>query len=561
MSRIDKYFQTFKTDIRQYPLPEKFNFPFVIDTHILCKLAIEQLQNYLEKTSDFIHDFGIQNPNPQSIGKMFGVLVVKDNNGNVGYLAAFSGKLANSNHVSFFVPPVFDMLENNSFFVEEEKKLNLINAEIESIENNEEYLLLKQSYSLLSHEKETTILQKKQQNKLLKNQRKEKRLQFEKQFSREEYIELENDLIKQSLRDKHELRVLEQGFRIELEKISIQIKMFEEKINLLKKERQEKSHDLQQKLFRSYTFLNAKGEKKDLLDIFSENIYNIPPAGAGECCAPKLLQMAYLHNLIPLAIAEFWWGASPKSEVKKHRQIYPACWGKCMPILSFMMQGLNVKNNPLLDNPAEGKELPIVYEDAYIIVVNKPAEFLSVPGVNVQDSVYQRIKDRCPNATGPLIVHRLDMSTSGVMILAKSKEVHKHLQQQFIKHKVEKQYEALLDGEVFVQKTGIINLPLILDIEDRPKQKVCFDYGKKAITKYRIIEIYNKLTRIEYTPITGRTHQLRMHSAHMLGLNAPIKGDDLYGTSADRLYLHAKKLKITHPVTQKEMIFEVAPDF
>lgn len=558
---IEKYFRCFQTDIQSIELPQQFNFPFVIDTHPLCELALKELQNYLETTKDFTHDFGITTPNEQSIGKMFGVLVVEKPTGELGYLAAFSGKLANSNHISFFVPPVFDMLTENSFFVEEEKHLNRINAQIESIEKDENFLLLKERLNTLSKEKETAITQKKQRNKQLKNERKEKRLQFKNMLSAEEYTKFENDLIKQSLRDKHELRILEAQFSTQINEIAEKIQDFEFIIQQLKKERQEKSNQLQQKLFHSYNFLNAKGERKDLLDIFKKNVYSTPPSGAGECCAPKLLQMAYLHNLKPLAIAEFWWGVSPKSEVKKHRQIYPACWGKCMPILSFMMDGLEVKENPLLVNPAEGKELPIVYDDPYIVVVNKPAEFLSVPGINVHDSVYERIKNRYPNATGPLIVHRLDMSTSGIMILAKTKEVHKHLQQQFIKHKTEKQYIALLDGEISAEKTGIINLPLILDIDDRPKQKVCFDYGKKAVTKYEILEIKNGTTRIAYTPITGRTHQLRMHSAHALGLNIPIKGDDLYGTPADRLYLHAKRLKITHPITQKEMIFEAEAEF
>ena len=328
----------------------------------------------------------------------------------------------------------------------------------------------------------------------------------------------------------------------------------------LKNLRKTKSNALQNWLFTNYTFLNDESEEKSLLDIFKTALHSQPPAGAGECCAPKLFQYAYKNNLKPIALAEFWWGQSPKSEVRKHKQFYPSCWGKCEPILSHMLKGLQVDENPFLQNPAKDKELEIVYDDAYLVVINKPAEFLSVPGINITDSVYERIKNRYPQATGPLIVHRLDMSTSGLMVLAKNKDTHENLQKQFIKRKVKKSYIALLDGVIELD-SGKIELPLRVDLDDRPRQVVCYDYGKMGITEFKVLSKTENSTRIQYFPITGRTHQLRVHSAHNLGLNAPIKGDDLYGTKANRLHLHAHTLEFFHPITKEWVSFQVDPAF
>lgn len=561
MKQLDNtYFKLFSDSLQSIKKPSLFNFPFVVDTHPLCEIAINELQEYLITNNDFEHDFGIQNPRPNSIGKMFGVLVVENEMGDLGYICAYSGKLANSNHVSFFVPPVFDMLTEDSFFLKEEEVLNAINAEITHLESNTTYIATLNQIERFSKEKEIKIAEKKSENKRLKNERKAIREKNKSLLSEEDYKIFEEDLIKQSLRDKHELNVLIQTYDEQLDSLKKTLSEFELRLQELKERRKIQSNELQRRLFESYAFLNAHNESKNLLDIFETDLNIQPPAGAGECCAPKLLQFAYKNNLKPLAISEFWWGASPKSEIKKHKNIYPACWGKCHPILNHMLQGLEVKENPFLANPAEGKDIEIVYDDPHLVVVNKPADFLSVPGINVQDSVYERIKWKYPNATGPLIVHRLDMSTSGLMVLAKSKEIHKHLQQQFIKHTVNKRYVALLDGEV-TRKEGIINLPLRVDLEDRPKQMVCYEYGKAAETKFEVIETYKNVTRVHFYPITGRTHQLRMHAAHHLGLNSPIKGDDLYGNMSDRLYLHAEELTLQHPITKEILTFFVKAPF
>ena len=340
----------------------------------------------------------------------------------------------------------------------------------------------------------------------------------------------------------------------QLEDAKKEMQVFSDKITELKELRKQKSGELQQQLFKQYAFLNQNKKLKSIGAIFDNN----PPAGSGECAAPKLLQYALENDLIPIAMAEFWWGQSPKSEVRKHQQFYPACRSKCEPILEHMLEGIVMDDNPFLENPAEGKEIEVVFEDTYLAVINKPAEFLSVPGKNVKDSVYQRVKDLYPEATGPLIVHRLDMSTSGLLLIAKSEAIYKELQSQFIKRTVQKRYVALLEGIVTTDE-GYIDLPLRVDLDNRPNQLVCYEYGKPAQTKYKVIERKEGKTRIHFFPISGRTHQLRVHASHHLGLHCPIIGDDLYGTKSNRLHLHAEEITFWHPILKENItIFEEA---
>lgn len=551
-------FKHFSFNIDSISIPEKFTFPFFYETHPLCVIAANEVQGYLLHQTDFDHNFGLDNSD-DAIGKMFGVLVVQNKIGEIGYLAAFSGKIANSNTHDFFVPPVFDMLDENGFFIKEQLKLNAINNEVKFLENNQDYKDLKNDYQAYLIFSELEIINKKAMVKQLKNERKQLRKEKKELFSQEEYEHFEADLIKQSLRDKHEFNVFLNSVETKICEFQAKISSFEIKINELKELRKNKSNALQNRLFESYSFLNVSGEQKNLLDIFSENGEQ-PPAAAGECCAPKLLQYAFLNDFKPLAMAEFWWGTSPKSEIKKHQNFYPACWGKCKPILSHMLIGMEVDENPFLVNSALDKDLEIVYDDEFMVVINKPADFLSVPGINVKDSVYERIKMKYIDASGPLIVHRLDMPTSGLLVLAKSKESHKILQSQFIKRTVTKKYIALLDG-ILSEDSGEINLPIRVDLGDRPRQLVCEKYGKNARTKYEVIEIKDNKTKVYFYPITGRTHQLRVHASHHLGLNTPIVGDDLYGKSDRRLHLHAAYLELNHPVTNQRMVFEASCDF
>lgn len=551
-------FKQFSSNIDSILLPEKFTFPFFYEPHPLCVIATNELQEYLVNQTDFEHNFGLFD-SEDAIGKMFGVLVVQNKIGEIGYLTAFSGKMANSNVHDFFVPPVFDILDENGFFIKEQLVLNDINDAVKSLENDANYLKLNFEYETFLIDSEKKINEQKLHVKCLKNERKQLRKENIQVLSAQDYEQFEADLVKQSLRDKHEFNVFTKSIEDKINEFKSKITSFEIKINELKDLRKNKSNALQKQLFESYSFLNALGIRKNLLDIFSENGEQ-PPAAAGECCAPKLLQYAFLNDLKPLAMAEFWWGTSPKSEIKKHQNFYPACWGKCKPILGHMLAGLSVDDNPFLVNSTLDKDLEIIYDDEFMVVINKPADFLSVPGIHVKDSVYERIKMKYINATGPLIVHRLDMPTSGLLVLAKSKEAHKILQSQFIKRTVVKKYIALLEG-VLTENVGEINLPIRLDLDDRPRQLVCEKYGKNARTKYEIIEIKNNRTKVYFYPITGRTHQLRVHASHHLGLNTPIVGDDLYGKSDRRLHLHAAYLELNHPVTNQRMFFEASGDF
>ena len=548
------------SSIKGIALPERFTFPFYYEPHPLTKIAATELQHYLETQTDLNHNFGItKDKQGLPIGKMFGVLVVQDKEGKLGYLSAFSGKLADSNEHSKFVPPVFDMLIENSFFLKEQYILNSINDKVKEIESDENYKRLKHDFNQLSVQSTQEIATFKKELKANKANRKKLREEQKQILNEEDYTFFEAYLIRSSLHDKHQLNVFLNTWQQRLDAIKSELTQFDETIETLKKERKEKSAALQQQLFEQYAFLNKNGEKKSLQAIFSETVFGKPPAAAGECATPKLLQYAFLKGYKPLAMAEFWWGAPPKSEIRKHKQFYPACTGKCQPILKHMLEGIAMDENPLLKNLGEGKKLEIVYEDDSLVVVNKPAELLSVPGINIQDSVYTRLKDTFIN-TEPLIIHRLDMATSGLLVVAKTKEAHKHIQRQFLKRTVTKRYTALL-SKVIDGNEGEINLPLRGDLDNRPRQLVCFEFGKKAITKWKVIQRNEATTKIHFWPLTGRTHQLRMHAAHEMGLNAPIVGDDLYGTNSDRLYLHAAQLTFIHPQTKETLHFEVKEEF
>ncbi len=543
------HFIAFKQNISGIALPQKFTFPFYYEPHELSKIVASELQNYLQTQTDWEHNFGLQEGQKGLvIGKMFGVLVVQNQAGEIGYLAAFSGKLADSNEHRHFVPPVFDMLKQDGFFKQEEKILNDYNRKIEALENDTAYITCQKALAstLLNAEKDKA--EKKELSRLNKIRRDALRLKAEQEFAFDDYKALQKSLSKESQQESIQLKQMNHYWKGEIVKAQQKVNDFQSKINQLKEERKTKSAALQQKLFQQYAFLNQNGESKSLGTIFEDN----PPASAGECAAPKLLQYAFAHQLKPIAMAEFWWGQSPKSEIRKHGHFYPACTGKCKPILAHMLDGMVLDDNPLLQNPAKNKELTFLYDDAYLSVVHKPAEFLSVPGKAIQDSVYSRYKEKFPEATGPLIVHRLDMSTSGILLLAKSTEIYLQLQAQFMKRTVQKRYIALLTGHVAAD-SGEINLPLRVDLDNRPNQLVCYQYGKPAKTQWKVIERRTNTTLVHFYPITGRTHQLRVHAAHPEGLNTPIVGDDLYGTKADRLYLHAERLRFWHPVLGKEM--------
>ncbi|PQV50362.1 tRNA pseudouridine32 synthase / 23S rRNA pseudouridine746 synthase [Jejuia pallidilutea] len=542
----------------QVELPKKFTFPFYYKPHRLCILAAKDVQNYLEQQTDFKHNFGLDSKTKGlPIGKMFGVMVVQDKVGALGYLAAFSGKLAESNFVKGFVPTVYDTLDENGFYKKGEAELNALNKEIETLETASEYITAQLGLQEAKTNFKAELKAFKQDIKAKKKARKAQRDQAKKTLSPEAYKVLDHDLKHQSIYYHFRLKDLKADWNTKIQKAEHYLNTFKSTIETLKEKRATLSATLQKRLHEQYRFLNANNTTKDLLDIFKDTVTPIPPAGSGECAAPKMFQFAYENGLKPVAMAEFWWGASPKSEVRKHKQFYPSCRSKCEPILGHMMQGLNVEDNPIQHIVEHKAPLEIVYEDAYLLLVNKPHEFLSVPGKHIQESVLTRMRRYLPKAKGPLLVHRLDMSTSGLLLVAKNEKTHKNLQKQFMERTITKRYVALLDGTIKTSN-GFVDLPLRVDLDNRPQQLVCYKHGKPAKTKYEVVGIENNKTRIHFYPITGRTHQLRVHAAHVNGLNTPIVGDDLYGTKGERLHLHAEMLSLTHPVTQE--VLEVVCD-
>jgi tRNA pseudouridine32 synthase/23S rRNA pseudouridine746 synthase len=547
--------------INEIPLPERFTFPFYYEPHPLAKIAASELQHYLETQTDIDHNFGLADDDEKgtAIGKMFGILVVQDTEGKLGYLSAFSGKLAGSNSHSKFVPPVFDMLVENSFFLKEQGTINTINAQIQEKESDEGYQKLKLDIEIAAAQCLLEIAALKQQSISNKENRKALRIEYKNSLDQQDYDIAEALLIRQSLHDSYQLKDLNRKWKRLLEEMRTKLALFEVDIEALKNERKERSAALQQQLFEQYAFLNKDGKSKNLYEIFKLTAFGRPPSAAGECATPKLLQFAFTNGYKPLAMAEFWWGAAPRSEIRKHKQFYPACRGKCKPILAHMLEGMPLDENPFLHTPEESCELEIIYEDESLVVVNKPTRLRSVPGVNVSDSVYTRLKHVLVNAE-PFMVHRLDMDTSGLLVVAKTQEAHKHIQRQFLKRMVSKRYRALV-SKVLDQPEGEIDLPLRADMFNRPRQLVCFENGKKSITRWKVVERHEATTKVDFWPLTGRTHQLRMHSAHELGLNAPIIGDELYGNPSERMYLHAAYLEFVHPMTREKISFEVKEDF
>lgn len=537
----------FTTSISDIPLPERFTYPFCYTPHPLCVMAAEEVQNHLSKQSDWQEEL--------SQGKMFGVLIVQTEDGSIGYLTAFSGILAGKNIHPYFVPPVYDLLQPQGFFKIEEENISAINRRIRRLEEDKKYIDLRSNLTQTTQSAQDALSIAKIQLKEAKEKR--ELLRKTGQLDAKE----EADLIRESQFQKAEYKRLERSWKDKIASLQVEAGNWEKQIQELKVERKVRSAALQQQLFEQFRMLNYRGEVKTLCDIFEQTVHKTPPAGAGECAAPKLLQQAYLHHWKPIAMAEFWWGNSPKNEVRHHGYYYPACKGKCEPILRHMLQGLEVEANPMQQEAERGNEkLNIVYEDQWLLIINKPAGMLSVPGKERQTSIYDLAREAYPEAEGPMIVHRLDMATSGLLIIAKDKKTHQHLQAQFKNRSIRKKYIALLDG-IVPEDEGTIELSLCPNPLDRPRQMVDTQYGKPAITYYQVLERTDKYTRIAFYPHTGRTHQLRVHAAHPSGLHCSIIGDELYGKKDKRLYLHAESIEFTHPVNGQSMCITEKADF
>ena len=626
------------------PSPRQFTYPFCYDVDPLAEAASEELQHYIATTGLMSAEKGC--------GKMFGVLVVeyKDEEGALqrGFLAAYSGLLGGRNDWQYFVPPVFDAQHPDGHFKRTEREISAINREISAIEHDPQYL-----QSVAQHEETMKRLQAEVEAFKVEvdaaKARRDARRKSGEPLSEEEQAEMvrESQFMKAELRRRR--KAMEQAESTFHNPHATLLKS-------LQLQRKQMSDELQRWLFAAYRMLNAKGEERDLIDIFREYTHAMPPAGAGDCCAPKLLQYAYQHRLRPVCMAEFWWGESPASEIRHHLHYYPACRSKCLPILTHMLKGLDVAPNPLAQK-RHTAEPRVLYADEYILVVDKPAGMLSVPGkaeaqsecsceyanISVEEYFaqltigtagivggagiparttapnYSDNNSQCRGQESPRLLqlptnsqfttnskflkaaHRLDMDTSGLLVLARTEQAYVELQRQFASRETVKRYEAVLSGvpkhivggygipavaianscshlyfydqglrqecrsllrlEPFTiqfakYSSGCISLPLIADINDRPRQRVDMEHGKPAYTLYDIKKVDKGRTLIHLYPKTGRTHQLRVHCAHPLGLACPILGDPLYGTErADRMYLHAAELTFRHPITGEPMHF------
>lgn len=554
-------FTPFKQDISGITIPEKFTFPFFYEPHELALIAAQELQEFLEQPKDWKHNFWNEKTGAgEAAGKMFGVLVVKNERGELGYLSAFSGQIDGTMNIAPFVPAAYVEDFDKSYCDGQFKEFTKLSNQVEALEQSPEYI---EALEKLQELQKTAELLLENQRKKHKKQSKELKAQLKqrsKTLNAQELQNLKAQQHQQHLNQKFLYREYEIYLLKKQQPFQVIVDQYQSQMEALIQQRKKQSLDLQDWIFKQYDLLNGRGERKNVLDIFKELNLGAPPASTGDCAAPKLLQYAFAKALQPIALAEFWWGKSSKSQIRKHKQFYPACRSKCEPILGHMLQGLDVEDNSLLINPAVGKTMEVIYEDDAIIIVNKPEEFLSVPGKTIKDSVYSRLKELYPEATGPILVHRLDMSTSGILVATKNLEYYHFIQEQFVNRTISKRYVALLDG-VLENDEGMIELPLRVDLDNRPTQLVCYDYGKAARTKYQVIERREQETLVHFYPITGRTHQLRVHAAHASGLNAPIVGDDLYGTATNRLHLHAEYIKFVHPVTGKTVSFKVPAPF
>lgn len=487
-------------------------------------------------------------------GKMFGVLVVQNSYGELGYLAAFSGLLDGKNNHPYFVPPIYDLTSPSSYFKKEESAISAINSEIKDIENSSSYKDILERLNIETERVQRNVEEYRllmQQHKTLRDiERKEITITPERQAQ----------LIKESQFEKAELKRITQRENQRLEAIREELQKITDRIERLKNERKERSAQLQEWLFRQFVILNSKGEESNLIDIFYNYNKQLPPAGAGECAAPKMLQYAFKNGYKPIQMAEFWVGASPVGEVRVDGNYYPSCMGKCFPILTYMLKGMDVAKIKR-ENSFKAIDIEILYEDDHLIAVNKPAGLLSIPGKCSATSVEELMQERYPNAR---TIHRLDMATSGVLLLAKNISMYKAMQSLFARREVEKSYEAIVEGEP-AKEQGEISLPLAPDYINRPAQRVDYERGKEAVTKYRVLNSFKKgdkiYSRMLLNPITGRTHQLRLHMSHPASLGVAIVGDEIYGTPDERLMLHATSLSFTHPLTKEAIKIEVKAPF
>ncbi|MBR1665902.1 MAG: RNA pseudouridine synthase [Bacteroidaceae bacterium] len=627
-------------------LPAAFTYPFRYTAHPLCERAVAVVAEEVKR-------MGFQE------GKMFGVLVVSENGSlslrgdleghesSLFFLAAYSGQLWGSYDYPWFVPPVVDYLDPNSHFQLEQKEIVEMSRRLEEMKLSEERMEWQRRVAQLRAEREAAVaeakrvyaegkrgreelkikrekdkrekLDKKEKLEVreeggeeLKNKREKLKIEKEKlkiEGRNELKIEGEEEdgypeLIRESQRQKADIQRAKQLHKQEIAELEARLTEHNAAVHELYEERKRRSEALQQWLFGQFDFLNAKGERKNLQEIFGPHLI---PSGAGECCAPKLLQAAYSLGLKPIAMAEFWLGPSKPGRYRQPGAFFPACRSKCHPILGHMLQGLTLDPDPAAHYEQALEPVRVLWEDEYLAVVYKPQGWVSIPGKSDQPCLLDAVERLCPGVSGSVIVHRLDQDTSGVMVVAKNARVHHELSRQFELREVKKRYVALLEQPTLSPGRGVlwqdggglqdegklerespqermperfsISLPLGPDLENLPRQRVDFEEGKEAVTEYEVLgeEVRRvcryttasgipqtedvAVTRVVFYPHTGRTHQLRVHAASHEGLGTPILGDRLYGRVADRLYLHAEAIDFEHPVTHERLHFEVQAPF
>ena len=535
-------------NMKYHPLHTKsekplcFNNPFHYQADELCREAFDCVVNYIESADRQFKSEALK-------GKMFGVLAVENQAGETGFLAAYSGQINATFDTEYFVPAIFDYLDENGHFKTHEREISGINRMIESKESE-----LTELSGIQQPEIEKLKSDIEKYREFCKNEKsKREKLRSSPTISDSQLT----TLIKESQFQKAELKRMKDSLKSLTETQNRKPESLKNEIESLKELRKQKSDELQRWLFSQFVIVNYLGEKKNVLDIFNEFNGTIPPSGSGECCAPKLLQYAFTNGLKPLSMAEFWYGESPRQEIRHHLHYYPACSGKCKPILNFMLKGLSYPANPLEIIQKEG--IRTIYEDDAVIAISKPAGMLSVRGKSILKSATDYVIERHPGQE-IWICHRLDMATSGILIFAKSKPSYDNIHAQFENHTIKKRYVAILDGKTAAKK-GKICLPLSADLIDRPRQIVDHQNGKLAITEYEVISESANGCKLYLYPHTGRTHQLRVHCAHAEGLNTAIKGDELYGRKSDRLYLHAERITFAHPTTGRKITLEDEAEF
>lgn len=482
---------------------------------------------------------------------MFGVLVVRQANDGFAYLSAYSGMLDGSWRQPGFVPPLFDPLRQQGFLAQGESQLKALNQRLEQLQRDPQRIVLQQQIEQAMQDSVQALYQMKARHR----QQKAQRRQLRQRLANDEALA---QLAYQSQQDKRDYKALKNHWQAIIDGLQLQLESnFEQAIGQLKTRRKTLSRALHLQLFDGYELSNFQGQRQALRSFYPSAE---PPGGSGDCAAPKLLQYAAVNRLEPLALAEFWYGAPASGSVRRDGDFYPPCRAKCQPILPFMLRGVTLQQAQRNERPQLRLQPQIIFEDDDLLVLNKPAGLLSIPGKQITHSVQDWLQQRYAEYCEPLLVHRLDMATSGLLLAAKHARAHKNLQRQFIQRSIQKRYVAILSA-VLHDDHYQIDLPLRVDLDDRPRQCVCERYGKPAQTRVEVIERAATTSRVYFYPHTGRTHQLRVHAAHHQGLNAPIVGDSLYGAPAKRLYLHAESLQFVHPRSGQQQKFELAADF